>query len=96
MGKDFVLDDGGIVVDENKFDGEGRDLSEKDAAEGIGDRCVNAYEGKGGVVGGVFVELDLEVLVERKHEFIVLKHLGVDFMRTSENFVKLQEWSSPG
>lgn len=64
MGEDFVLDDGGVVVDEDVFDGEGGDFGQKNAAEGVGEGGVDTDKGEGGVVGGVLVELDLEVLVE--------------------------------
>jgi hypothetical protein len=62
VGEDLVLDDGGVVVDEDVFDGEGGDLGEQDAAEGICDGGVEAGEGEGGVVRGVGVEGDVEVL----------------------------------
>ena len=62
VGEDFVLDDRGVVVDEDVFDGEGGDFGEQDAAEGVCDRGVDAGEGEGGVVGGVGVEVDVEVL----------------------------------
>ena len=64
VGEDLVLDDGGVVVDEDVFDGEGGDLGEQDAAEGVCDGCVEAGEGEGGVVRGVGVEGDVEVLGE--------------------------------
>lgn len=41
MGEDFVLDDGGVVVDEDVFDGKGGDFGEEDAAEGICDGGVD-------------------------------------------------------
>lgn len=49
MGENFVLDDGGVVVDEDVFDSEGRDFGEEDAAEGVGDGGVNIDEGEGGL-----------------------------------------------
>jgi hypothetical protein len=64
VGEHFVLDDGGVLVDEDIFDGEGGDFGEKDSAEGVCDRSVDAGERKGCIVGGVAVELDIEVLVE--------------------------------
>ena len=42
MGEHFVLDYGGVVVDEDLFDGEGRNLGEEDAAECIGYGSVDA------------------------------------------------------
>jgi hypothetical protein len=62
VGKHFVLDNGGVLVDEDVFDGKSGDLSEEDAAEGIGDGGVDASEGEFGVVGFVAVELNVEVL----------------------------------
>jgi len=62
VGENFVLDYRGVVVDEDVFDGEGGDFGEEDAAEGVCDRGVYAGEGEGGVVGGVGVEVDVEVL----------------------------------
>jgi hypothetical protein len=64
VGEHFVLDDGGVLVDEDIFDGEGGDFGEKDSAEGVCDRGVDAGKRKGCIVGGVAVELDIEVLVE--------------------------------
>lgn len=36
VGEDLVLDDGGVVLDVDVLDGEGRDLGDEDAAEGVG------------------------------------------------------------
>lgn len=62
MREDFVLDDGGVLVDEDVFDGEGGDFADEDAAEGVGDGGVYSSEGEGGVVRFRGVELDVEVL----------------------------------
>lgn len=62
VGEDFVLDDGGVVVDEDVFDGEGGDFGEEDTAEGVCDGGVETDEGEGGVVGGEFMEFDFEGL----------------------------------
>lgn len=62
MREDFVLDDGGVVVHEDVFDGEGGNFGEENAAEGIGDGGVDAYEGEGGVVGVEFVKLHSKIL----------------------------------
>jgi hypothetical protein len=62
MGKYFILDDGRILVDEDIFDCEGGDFSEQDSAKGVCDRGIKASEGKCGVVGGMVVELNIEVL----------------------------------
>ena len=61
-GEHFVVDDAGVVVDEDGADGEGGDLGDEDSAEGVGDGGVDADEGEDGVEGFVFVELDLEGL----------------------------------
>jgi hypothetical protein len=37
VGKDFVLDYRGVVIDEYVFDGEGRYFSDQDAPKGVGD-----------------------------------------------------------
>ena len=64
VGEHFVLDYRRVLVDEDVFDGEGGDLGEQDAAEGVCDRRVYAGEREGGVVGsGAGVEVDIEVLV---------------------------------
>lgn len=44
MGEDFVLDDGGVVVDVDEFNGKGRDFCEEDTAEGVGEGGVDADE----------------------------------------------------
>jgi hypothetical protein len=62
VGEHFVLDNGGVLVDENVFNGQGRNFSEEDAAESIGDGGVDASKREFGVVGFVAVELNVEVL----------------------------------
>ena len=61
-GEHFVLDYGGIVVDEDVFDCEGGDFGDEDPAEGIGYGGVKGEEGECGFVGRVLVELDSEIL----------------------------------
>jgi hypothetical protein len=63
MREHFVLDNGGVLVDEDVFDSESRDLGKENAAEGVGNRGVNAGERELGIVGLVRVEFDVEVLV---------------------------------
>ena len=63
MGENFVLDDGGVIVDEDELDCEGGDLGEENTAEGVGKGGVDADEGEGGVMGVIFVDGDVEVLV---------------------------------
>lgn len=64
VGEDLILDHGGVVVDVDGLDGEGGDLGDEDAAEGVGDGGVDANEGKGRLGGGQVVELDAEVVLE--------------------------------
>ncbi len=59
VGEHFVLDDGGVVPDVDGLDGDGGDLGDEDAAEGVGDGGVDADEGEAAVELVVFVELDL-------------------------------------
>jgi hypothetical protein len=63
VGENFVLDDGGVLVNEDVFDCEGGDLGEEYAAECVCDRGIDACERERSVVGAVGVELDIEVLV---------------------------------
>jgi hypothetical protein len=60
----FVLDYGGVLVDEDVFDGEGGDLGEENAAEGVGYGGVDTNEGERGVEGCMGVEFDAEVLLK--------------------------------
>lgn len=60
VGEHLVLDDRGVVLYEDVFDGQGWDLGDEDAPEGVCERGVDADEGEGGVVGLVSVELDGE------------------------------------
>lgn len=60
---------------EDVFDGEGRDLREEDAAEGVGNGGVNANEGEGGVEGLEFVELDAEGLGDDQLSSLNIKGL---------------------
>lgn len=60
----FVLDYGRVLVNEDVFNGEGGDLGEENAAEGVGYGGVDADEGEGGVVGCVGVELDAKTLMK--------------------------------
>lgn len=62
MGEDFILDDGSVVVDKDVFNGKGGDFGNKDAAEGICYRSVDANEGEGTVERLMFVKLDLKSL----------------------------------
>ena len=58
------MNDGGVVVHENGLDGDGWDLGDENAAEGVRDGSVDADEGEGGVELAVMVEFDLEVALE--------------------------------
>ena len=64
MREDLILDHRGVVLDEDVLDGERRDLGEEDAAEGVGERGVDANEGEGGVQRIILVEGDVETVAE--------------------------------
>lgn len=64
MREDLVLDHGGVVMHEHGVDGEGRDLGDQDAAEGVGNRGVDADERELRFELLVLVPLDLEVSAE--------------------------------
>lgn len=61
VGEHLVLDDRGVVVDEDILNGQRGDLGDEDAAEGVGERGVEADEGEGGVELVVLVKVDREV-----------------------------------
>ena len=62
VGEDFILDDGSVVVDKDVFNGKGGDFGNKDAAEGVCYRSVDANEGEGAVERLMFVKFDFECL----------------------------------
>jgi hypothetical protein len=62
MGEELVVDDGGVVVYVDIFDGEGWDFGDENATKGICNRGIDSYQGKAGLERIVFVELDFEVL----------------------------------
>lgn len=62
VGEYLVLDDRGVLVDEDIFDGESGNLSEKNSSEGVCDCSVYAGEREGSIVRGMGVEFDVEVL----------------------------------
>lgn len=64
MGKDFVCDDGGVVLNVNLFDGQGGNFGEEDATESVGYRGVDTDERENCIMFIVLMELDLEVLFE--------------------------------
>ena len=64
LGEDFVLDDGGVVLNVDTLDGEGGDFVDHDAPEGVGNGGVHADEGESGFAVVIFVELDPEILLE--------------------------------
>lgn len=51
-------------MDKDGFNGQGWYFSDHNSAEGVGDAGVYTDEGEGGIEGVVFVELDLEILVD--------------------------------
>lgn len=52
------MDDGGVVLDVDVLDGEGGDLGEENAAEGVGEGGIDADEGEGREELVVLVEVD--------------------------------------
>jgi hypothetical protein len=56
------LDDGGVVVDEAVFYGDGGDLCHENTAESIGDGGVETDQREGRLEPLIAVELDLETL----------------------------------
>ena len=55
----FVLDDGGVIPYVDGLDGDGGDLGDEDAAEGVCYGSVYADEGEATIILFVLVELDL-------------------------------------
>ena len=51
MGKNFILDNGGVVVDEDVLNGKRGEFCKEDAPKGIRYRGVEVDEGEGGIVG---------------------------------------------
>jgi hypothetical protein len=64
-------------VNEDVFDGESRDLGHEDAAEGIGDRGVEADQRERGFVRVIAVVLDLEVLLRAVRMVRFLKSIWI-------------------
>lgn len=62
MSQHLVLDNGGVLDDVDILNGERGELSDQDAAEGVGDGGVNADERELGLELVVLVEFDAEVL----------------------------------
>lgn len=62
MAEDLVLDDGGVVVYEDVFDGHSRNFGQHDTAVCVCDRGVDADEREDRVVLVILVEVDLEFL----------------------------------
>jgi hypothetical protein len=101
VGEYFVLDNGCVLVDEDVFDGKRGDLGEEDSAKGIRDRGVDACERKGCVVGGVVVELDIEVLRQRsahQSNLTVSRKFPLEdkSAHTSLKYSRSHSWFSPG
>jgi len=62
VAEDLVLDDGGVVVHEDIFDGYSRDFGQHDTTVCVCDRGVDADEREDRVVLVILVEVDLEFL----------------------------------
>lgn len=58
----LILDDGGVIVNEDVFNGESRDLSHENTAESVGDGGIEANQRERGFVRVIAVVLDFEVL----------------------------------
>lgn len=61
--EDFILNHRGVVVDEDKFNGEGWHFGHEDTAKGIRDGCIDADQGKCGFESLVAVEFDVKILL---------------------------------
>jgi hypothetical protein len=62
--EDLILDHRRVVLDKDVLNGERRDLGEEDAAEGVGERGVDADEGEGGMQRVILVKGDVETVAE--------------------------------
>jgi hypothetical protein len=62
VSKHLVLDDGGVVGDEDVLDGYSGHVGKEHAPDGVCDRGIDPDERERGLVGIVAVELDLEVV----------------------------------
>lgn len=66
--ENLILNDRGVVVDEDVFDGDAGHLSHENATEGIGNGGVDSDEREGGFESLVAVEVDLEILFAKKKD----------------------------
>lgn len=64
VGENFILNHGGVVLYIDVLNSEGRDLSDEDAAEGVGNGCVDADKGEGGEVRVVVMEVNIEAVAK--------------------------------
>lgn len=77
VGKHFVLDDGGVLEDEDVFDGEGGDFGDEDTAKGIGEGCVNTDEGESEIELAFFLRvLNARILRGCEQMFLGLSSLA--------------------
>lgn len=66
--ENLILDDRGVVVDENVFDGDAGHLGHENTTEGVGNGGVDSDEREGGFETLVAVEVDLEILFAKKRD----------------------------
>jgi hypothetical protein len=59
MGQHFIVDDGGVIMNEHVLDGQGRDVGDENTPEGICDRGIYASKAEGAFERLVFVKDDL-------------------------------------
>ena len=100
MSEDFVLDYRGIVVHEDVFDSDSRDLREENSAEGISYRGVDTDEREGREFVGFscsrLVELDLKGLKNAVRTAVVPRGIYGLMRITFLNSSRSQAWFSPG
>lgn len=68
--ENFVLNDRGVVVDEDELDGEGGHLRHENAAEGVCDRGIEADQGERCFEWVIAVEFDFEALQSQVSEWV--------------------------
>lgn len=63
MCEDLILNNRGVIIHKDEFDGNGRYFGNEDAAKCISNGGIETNEREGGIEGFVFMELDSEILV---------------------------------
>lgn len=62
LGQNIIGNDGGVIVDVGFLNGKCRDFGKEDAAECVGDGCVQANKREGGFEWFIVVEFNSKVL----------------------------------